>query len=356
MYDLQDLLQYNKCIFKEEEKTGKVLALSTSGVHQQVCFLFEGDKLGTWIETSSIVGLEAQQYKNSALQGVVEGEIEQEAEEDVNALVLFLNKNWKKIKDKANKDIGQTQKFLEMGAKAFGDLNTAVDNFLDCTSKKIGSLVVPLTKTITKLWKEAWLERIVSAITGLDLKSAYDKVKSYKKNHPHESNEQVAQFFTDDKVYWSIFFGIVADVPAVGIAIDLFRVTPLLVEMIYQVGVSYGVEEFDNGEILGILGLSFGAGQLHQLGIGFLAKNAPAPAALINITTNVLIFLSVGYVACEYYEQKSQGEENPLVDPVGFNVLEQKVKIFLNKAKVKIEAKEEEILEKALAIKVEVQA
>jgi hypothetical protein len=57
MYTLPKLKQYTKCECEGETQSGKVIALSNDAGIQQVCFLFENDKKGTWVLIESLFNL-----------------------------------------------------------------------------------------------------------------------------------------------------------------------------------------------------------------------------------------------------------------------------------------------------------
>ncbi|NEQ26426.1 MAG: hypothetical protein F6K28_46825, partial [Microcoleus sp. SIO2G3] len=176
------------------------------------------------------------------------------------------------------------------------------------------------------------LERLFSLIIGIDLDKAKQDVKKFRTDYPHFQPSQIAEHCIQEKVIWATATGLIGGVvPGIGLGVDLLTTSPLLVEMVYQIAVAYGFEDLDNqarkGELLAIFSLALSKDKIVHLGLGFLLKQSPIPSWAIDASTNVLMFLLVGYAAREYYEAKV----NRLTLQEAFNVLETEIEAYSEK-------------------------
>ena len=102
--------------------------------------------------------------------------------------------------------------------------------------------------------------------------------------------------------------------------------------MVYQIGIAYGFESMEDGEILCILGLALTEEKLKQLGLDILLQQVPIPNLIISASTNIALFQLVGFAACQYYENKANPENNPLTSEASYLVFEQQSDAYLEES------------------------
>jgi hypothetical protein len=122
-------------------------------------------------------------------------------------------------------------------------------------------------------------------------------------------------------------------IPKVGLlaskmVVKFLNVRGLLVEMIYQIGAAYGFDEFREGDYLVILNLALPIQKLANLGMDLLLGDLITDP-IIPAISNIILFLAVGYAACEFYESKAKGVVITIASLKAFIALEKTVEAYL---------------------------
>ncbi|MEG4224584.1 hypothetical protein QUA35_00980 [Microcoleus sp. N9_B2] len=93
--------------------------------------------------------------------------------------------------------------------------------------------------------------------------------------------------------------------------VNFFDTNSLLVEMIYQISLIYGMESGE-GDILVILGASFTKPSADFLGMQFLIGSVSDINPLVPPVKNMLVFMEVGNIAINYYKAKKETGKMPI--------------------------------------------
>lgn len=385
--NLEDLFAKTTCKIGNEQKSGEVLAVTTYIPYRRiVCFQIKGEEIGRWVSEDELTGIcssvettknevktdisarkkaknepEAKQDiylekkgKNEVkLDTSAEEEAKKEAEQDIHALVKFVADTSNEIQNKATKDFEILVLSLEDTIKAIQDSTKVVvdalinytqqmHEWLKQTIQGAAEVIDYIEKTLNELWSRYWRDRIIDAITGQRPHHFKAKavVKKLKQDYPYETDRQIAERLILEKALFATITGslplLAAGIPLVGIVaskiiVKFLNITGLLVELIYQVGVSYGFDEFKEGDYVAIFTLAFRIEKLAVIGVDFLLKES-IPDPIIPAVTNMIVFLSVGYAACEFYEAKAKGMKLPTATIEAFIALEKKVEAYLEEA------------------------
>ncbi len=378
-----DLFQQTTCYLNGEKKSGKVIAVSTQVDRYRVCFQMKGEQIGKWVPDSALNGVyptvvakkEAKGYinpdqpksepqekqdiysetekKDSKLDIAVETEVKHEAAKNIHALEKFVADAHLTIKNKASSDIATLVKSLKdtsdsiklVSEVTLTALSTASEysqlahEWLKETIQGSVELIVYIEQTLNELWSRYWRYRIIDAIRGERLHYSKSKavIEKLKIDYPYETDRQIAGRIISEKTIYGTVIGLLplvaSGIPLMGIVADLIVVKfldiqGLLVEMIYQVGVSYGFDEFIEGIYLKILSLAFS--RMENV-FGELLKGS-TPNLVIPSATNVIMFSVVGYAACEFYEAKAKGWITPTDSLSAFKASQAKIAAYSEEA------------------------
>ncbi|MBD3560475.1 DNA (cytosine-5-)-methyltransferase, partial [Planktothrix sp. FACHB-1355] len=294
------------------------------------------------------------ELKHQAKQDInLQVEAKKEAKQEIHALVKFVADTQSAIQNKATKDIEQlamsfqdTQKAIEQNTQAVA--NALVNSekqareWLQQTIQVGGEVLNFIWKIVNELWSRYWRDRIIDAIRGQRPKhfKAKEVVRKLKQDYPYETNRQIANRLIYEKALFVTITTplpiLAAGIPKVGtiaskITVKFLGIRGLLVEMIYQIGVCYGFDEFKEGDYLIIFTWALRREKLAKLGIDFLLSDS-IPDPLIPAVTNMIVFLSVGYAACEFYEAKAKGAGSPIASIEAYTSLLRKIDAYLEEA------------------------
>ena len=331
-------------IINNEKERGNIIAIAAYTDRQQVCFLKLGKDQkkdhGEWIPVSALVGFEK-------LPGASCGDdsAKKQAKEDIDSLLIYTQKISRDISNKVSSDLELISKAIkEFQILAEEDI-TDKENISLAKSKqwlnelieKFGKTIDSITDTINRYLNKYWLPRLVSVFNKLadaELAKAKQEVIDLRKEYPDYQPSQIAQELITEKTIFATTTGIISDGlkivnPIIAEIVDLTKNVGLLVEMIYQIGITYGFEEIEDGEILGILATAFTAERLRQLGLEILLKQVPFVNLMITASSNIALFQLVGFTACKYYEAKANKEANPLTSKEAYLKLEQQLDAYL---------------------------
>lgn len=407
-----DLFQQTTCYLNGEKKSGKVIAVSTQVDRHRVCFQVKGEEIGEWVPELALTGAYATVAAKKEVKGYihhdqsakdqekskkytgekaqtesqekhdiypvaikndiklnifVEKEVKQEAEKNIHALEKFVADAQNAITNKATSDtailvnlIKDTYTFIKSASIGIGtlvDYAQLAHEWLKQAIPAAIEVIAYIQQTLSELWSLYWRDRIIDAIKGQ--RPHYTKAKATVENlkqiYLYETARQIAERLIHEKAIFATVTGslplLVSAIPLVGMTAELIVVKfldiqGLLVEMIYQVGVSYGFDEFEEGIYLGILDLAFPT--MENI-FGSLLKGS-TPDLVIPSATNMIMFLVVGYAACEFYEAKAKGWVTPTDSLDAFMASQTKVKAYAEKAYAEEEAIEVTVV-KAMSVK-----
>lgn len=383
------------CYIDGELYKGTIIAIARYVNYCQYCFLIEGQEWGKWVPESALTekitsvqpvskqpkqepNLKKETEKIPSVQPVseelkleanLEKEAKEEAKEEINALVKFVSDTQKVLQSRSEEDVQLILKSFEDAKKSIELSTKVVVGSLVDTDKQIrqwlqqtiqiGSEVINfIWESINELWSRYWQQRIMEAIKGqkpTHLK-AKKVVQILKEDYPSETNRQIAERLIYEKALYATITAplplLVASIPKIGYfasqkVVKFLNIRGLMVEMIYQIGLSYGFDEFNEGDYLVIFSLGlFSIQKIIGLGLDFLNLDS-IPDPLISPVTNIILFLVLGYAACELYEEKAK-----IASLEAYKALEVKV-IAYSKEVTSEQAKIEEVLVEAISVKEE---
>jgi hypothetical protein len=381
-----DLFQQTTCYLNGDKKGGKVIAVSTQLERRRVCFQIKGEPIGQWMpdlaltatystvvtkdvkgyinpdkvakikENNTVENLQIkfQEHENHPesrkdefkLDIVIETEVKNEATKNIHTLEKFVNDAHLTIQNKASSDIAILVKSLKDTSNSIklvteSALSTVINYsqlayaWLKTTITDAIELIAYIQKTLSELWSRYWQDRIIDAIRGKRPHHSQAKtiIEKLKIDYPYETDREIAGRIVSEKAIFATITGSLAStIPVIGIVAELIvvkflDVPALLVEMIYQVGVSYGFDEFTEGIYLEIFSLAFST--MENI-FGDLLKGS-TPALVIPSATNIMMFSVVGYAACEYYEAKAKGLVIPTDSLSAFMASQAKVAAYSEK-------------------------
>jgi hypothetical protein len=314
------IFQMTTCSMNNEEKTGKVLAITTYGDGRKtVCFQVDSIGQGQWIPVTALLDFVDEPVS------LTQTEIEAEVEEDINALEDFVNNLEKSITNNIKDPIitvtalvvTDTQKTihscLSLPVVAVGEVVKFVTNSLALVTTVVKNII----ETIVNYWNIHWKQRLVGLLTigkvKSDLNQTQKIVQKIKDTYPDYSRSQIAQQLINEKVIWSTAIGLVGEIPHAKnvlklVKVDLNHTTPLIIKMIYEIAYVYEQnEELNPDDIFAILSLALGVSHLTMLKLDVLLGNSPE--FLVHPIANALLFLVVGYATLLYYEAKFKHQE-----------------------------------------------
>jgi hypothetical protein len=338
----KDLWKATSCYFGERVEEGRVLAIATYVDRRRICFLLNGKTIGQWVPEESLYGCV------SSLK--VEKEAQKEAKDDVNTLTQIV-KEHKQIVETQSVNIAEISTFiqtiiigLESGAKLVVDSLSfpykVVISLLEALPLVI-AVKDKILKEVNEIWSRAWKERVVTTlIQGKTVQYSSSKkiVDQLRIDYPDETNHQLAERIVFEKAVYTSITGLIQGLSrscagklpeAISdfIAgnkefetlhqllnsrlVNFFDTNSLLVEMIYQISLIYGMESGE-GDILVILGAAITKPIADFLEMQFLIGSVSDINPLVPPLKNILVFMEVGYTAINYYKAQKETGKMPI--------------------------------------------
>lgn len=338
----KDLWKATSCYFGERVEEGRVLAIATYVDRRRICFLLKGKTIGQWVPEESLYGCV------SSLK--VEKEAQKEAKDDVNTLTQIV-KEHKQIVETQSVNIAEISTFiqtiiigLESGAKLVVDSLSfpykVVISLLEALPLVI-AVKDKILKEVNEIWSRAWKERVVTTlIQGKTVQYSSSKkiVDQLRIDYPDETNHQLAERIVFEKAVYTSITGLIQGLSrscagklpeAISdfIAgnkefetlhqllnsrlVNFFDTNSLLVEMIYQISLIYGMESGE-GDILVILGAAITKPIADFLEMQFLIGSVSDINPLVPPLKNILVFMEVGYTAINYYKAQKETGKMPI--------------------------------------------
>jgi hypothetical protein len=338
----KDLWKATSCYFGERVEEGRVLAIATYVDRRRICFLLNGKTIGQWVPEESLYGCV------SSLK--VEKEAQKEAKDDVNTLTQIV-KEHKQIVENQSVNIAEISTFLqtiiiglESGAKLVVDSLSfpykVVISLLEALPLVI-AVKDKILKEVNEIWSRAWKERVVTTlIQGKTVQYSSSKkiVDQLRIDYPDETNHQLAERIVFEKAVYTSITGLIQGLSrscagklpeAISdfIAgnkefetlhqllnsrlVNFFDTNSLLVEMIYQISLIYGMESGE-GDILVILGAAITKPIADFLEMQFLIGSVSDINPLVPPLKNILVFMEVGYTAINYYKAQKETGKMPI--------------------------------------------
>jgi len=377
----KDLWKATSCYLGDRVEEGRVLAIATYVDRRRICFLLNGKTIGQWVPEESVYGCV------SSLK--VEKEAQKEAKDDVNTLTQIV-KEHKQIVETESVNIAEISTFLqtiiiglESGAKLVVDSLSfpykVVISLLEALPLVI-AVKEKILKEVNEIWSRAWKERVVTTlIQGKTVQYSSSKkiVDQLRIDYPDETNHQLAERIVFEKAVYTSITGLIQGLnrscagklpEAISdfIAgnkefetlhqllnsrlVNFFDTNSLLVEMIYQISLIYGMESGE-GDILVILGAAITKPIADFLEMQFLIGSVSDINPLVPPLKNILVFMEVGYTAINYYKAQKETGKMPIDSLEALLLLENQAFAYLKETSSKSPE-----LEQALANAISVEA
>ncbi|MBD0268572.1 EcsC family protein [Pseudanabaena sp. FACHB-2040] len=188
----------------------------------------------------------------------------------------------------------------------------AIHSTVEQGTDTIGRLVTPIAenpavKYATKIPGMSWL---MAALGQVDVDNVLVEVEALKQQHPSESPAELAQRVMTESAWNAAQVGLITNfIPPLAFAtaaLDAGAVAALQAKMIYRIAAIYGFspkEPARRGEVLAIWGLSSGGSGVLKSGLN-LVELLPGIGAAIGVTADAALLYGVGYLACQFYENK----------------------------------------------------
>ena len=377
----KDLWKATSCYFGDRVEEGEVLAIATYVDRRRICFLLNGKTIGQWVAEESLYG--------SVSSFKVEKETQKEVKDDVNKLTQIV-KEHKQIIETQSVNIAEISTFLETiisglesGAKIVVDSISFPYKVVVILLEAIPQLGIAVKNEILKmveLWSRVWKERVLTTlIKGEKVHFSTSKkiVDQLRIDYPDETNHQLAvRIVLEKAVYTSITCLIqylsrscggqlpeeISDFIAGNKGfetlhpllnsrlVNFFDTNSLLVEMIYQISLIYGMESGE-GDILVILCAAITKPSADFLEMPFLMGLVSNIIPLVSAVQNMDLFRVVGYTAINYYKAKKETGKMPIDSLEAFLSLENQAFAYLKETSSKGPE-----LEQALANAISVEA
>jgi hypothetical protein len=405
------------CYFGGVVKEGQVIAIATYVDRRRICFLLNGETIGQWVSEEALYGLapSSQVQKEAVSPSVsflkvektaqkeavspsvsflkVEKTAQEEAKDDVNILAKIVE-NHKEIVVSKSVDITKISMLLqtiisgfEFGAKLVVDAVVVPD-------KKVLSLLasIPSLLTIVKdkifnfvneVWNRYWKERVLTTLIKgekVHFHTSHKIVDQLRIDYPGETNRELAERIVFEKAVYTSITGLLQGLmrkysgklpEAIGDflagkkgfevlhqllnnhLVNFFDANSLLVEMIYQISLIYGLKSGE-GDALVILATAFTKQVAEGLEMNFLINLSSDMAVitpLVPALKNMVAFMLVGDIAINYYEAQKETGKMPIGSLEALLSLEERAFAYLTETSSKGPE-----LEQALANAISVEA
>ncbi|MGG6293103.1 hypothetical protein ACQ4M4_01665 [Leptolyngbya sp. AN02str] len=185
-------------------------------------------------------------------------------------------------------------------------------SWIERTTETVGRFVTPiadnpLVKMATKAPGIKWL---MAALGQVDVATVHEEVLKLRQTYPADSNEQLAQRVIANAATKAAGIGLAANVaPPLALSLlglELAAINALQAEMVYHIAAIYGFEPNDptrRGEVLALWGLSMGGSNVLKAGLS-VVELVPLVGPAVGIASNAGLLYALGYVACQFYENK----------------------------------------------------
>lgn len=338
----KDLWKATSCYFGERVEEGRVIAIATYVDRRRICFLLNGKTMGQWVPEESLYG------SVSSLK--VEKETQKEVKDDVNTLIQIVEHD-KQIIETQSVNIADISTFLqtiisglEFGAKLVVDPLSFPYKVVISLLEAIPRLVITVKDEILKtveLWSKVWKERVLTTLIKgekVHYSSSKKIVDQLRIDYPDETNHQLAGRLVLEKAVYTSITGFIQGLSRSCAGklpeeisdfiagnkgfetlhqllnsrlVNFFDTNSLLVEMIYQISLIYGMESGE-GDILVILCAAITKPSADFLGMQFLIGSPSDINPLVPPVKNMLVFMAVGYTAINYYKAKKETGKMPI--------------------------------------------
>ncbi|MEG4074416.1 hypothetical protein QUA30_17250 [Microcoleus sp. Pol14C2] len=339
----KDLWKATSCYFGERVEEGQVLAIATYVDRRRICFLLNGKTIGQWVPEESLYG--------SVSSFKVEKEAQKEAKDDVNTLTEIV-KEHKQIVETQSVNIADISIFiqtiisgLEFGAKLVVDPLSfpykVVVSLLEAIPQLGISVKDEILKTV-ELWSKVWKERVLTTLIKgekVHFSTSNKIVDQLRIDYPDETNYQLAGRLVLEKAVYTSITGFIQGLSRSCAGklpqeisdfiagnkgfetlhqllnsrlVNFFDTNSLLVEMIYQISLIYGMESGE-GDILFILGAAFTKQMADRLEMAVLIGSPDVRISLlVTPLKNLSVFMLVGGMAIDYYKAKKETGKMPI--------------------------------------------
>lgn len=312
------LFAATSCKINGKNKQGIVLAVAyeEETAVRRVCFQVKGNTWGIWVDETMLQPVEptpqpTPQPTDSTL-------IQKEAEQEINALENFVSGLLTAIHEKSQRDI-ETLKQLTQRAEEFKERAIQIAHNLQREGidvrgifTQLGRWVVGRTIVATlELLPVDWLIYLIQVIQGIDQQKAQQEVFDLQAKYPDEAPRQIASRLIQNKA-----FALVLDETADEVSeyiltgdeevqVDWYASNYALQELIYQIGVCYGFQEFNLYEILAIFATIYAKQKLNLRFLEDTPFDSFGGQVSINASLNFISFYAIGYTARTYYQLKA---------------------------------------------------
>ncbi|MEG4328174.1 hypothetical protein [Microcoleus sp. herbarium5] len=336
----KDLWKATSCYFGERVEEGRVLAIAAYVDRRRICFLLNGKTIGQWVPEESLYG--------SVSSVKAEKEAQKEAKDDVNTLIQIV-KEHKQIVETQSVNIPEISFFLqtiigglEFGAKLVVDplsfsYKVVLTNLLEALPSLVIAVKNKILKEVNEIWSRAWKERVLTTlIKGEQVNFSTSKkiVEKLRIDYPDETNHQLAERIVLEKAVYTSITGFIQGLSRScggqlpeeisdfiagkkgfetlhqllnSRLVNFFDTNSLLVEMIYQISLIYGMESCE-GDILVILCAAITKQSADRLEMAFLIGSPfdVIISLLVTPVKNMSVFMLVGCMAIDYYKAKKE--------------------------------------------------
>lgn len=205
---------------------------------------------------------------------------------------------------------------LQTTISSMASTNTARDvaqRIVEQGTETVGKIVTPIAENplVKFTAKVPGINLLMTALGQIDVEKAQKDVDKLRQEYPLETPEQLAHRIMVDTSLKAGGVGLLTNfVPPLALtlfALDLAAVTTLQSEMIYRIAAAYNFsleEPARRGEVLAIFGLSVGGSGVLKVGLG-IVELIPGVGAMVGASSNAGLIYSLGYIACRFYEVKS---------------------------------------------------
>lgn len=203
---------------------------------------------------------------------------------------------------------------LKLAEAAFKEALPRLEEFTTNTGKALATLSdIPALRPVTKVLGKDW----ILALLGLvNLENARKATRDWQSRYPLETPAQISHRIMVDKAVKAGGVGLATNIlppiAAALFAVDLAALVRLQAEMVYEIAAAYGLDLEDparRGEVIGLFALSLGSGTL-KTGLSFL-EIIPGFGAILGASTNAAMLYGLGYLTCQFYEQKQSRQASP---------------------------------------------
>jgi uncharacterized protein (DUF697 family) len=210
---------------------------------------------------------------------------------------------------------------FQFAEAAFKEVLPRLEELTANTGKALAALADnPLLRSVSKVLGKDWLLALLGLV---NLENARKATSDWQRRYPLETPAEISHRIMVDKAIKAGGVGLATNIlppiAAALFAIDLAALVRLQAEMVYEIAAAYGLDLEDSarrGEVIALFALSLGSGTL-KTGLSFL-EIIPGFGAILGASTNAVMLYGLGYLTCQFYEQKqsrqpSQSASRPIL-------------------------------------------